>query len=178
MIKVLEAFGGIGATTKALKNLGIDFIGGFSALVEKGFTQGDTALIDAIPEALSVTDRLCSSVNVGSSKAGINMDAVLKMAETIKKSADIGIRNVFGEAPNDMNIVGGVISSNASESHLIAEKKTNEQMDSERQQMLDQLKEKVKSGELSLAQASELSAKINSSFGFYDKEEEIKGRHM
>ncbi len=71
------------------KNLGVDFIGGFSALVEKGFTQGDEALIEAIPEALSVTDRLCSSVNVASSKAGINMDAVLRMAETIKKSAEL-----------------------------------------------------------------------------------------
>ena len=71
------------------KNLGIDFIGGFSALVEKGFTKGDLALIEAIPEALSVTDRLCSSVNVATSKAGINMDAVLKMAETIKKSAEL-----------------------------------------------------------------------------------------
>ena len=71
------------------KNLGIDFIGGFSALVEKGFTKGDLALIEAIPEALSVTDRLCSSVNVATSKAGINMDAVLKMADTIKKSAEL-----------------------------------------------------------------------------------------
>jgi len=109
----------------------------------------------------------------------IHQDFVqMNALEEHKKSADIGIRNVFAEAPTNMNIVDGVISSNASESHLIAEKKTNEQMDLERQQMLDQLKEKVKSGELSLVQASELSAKINSSFGFYDKEEEIKGRHM
>ena len=71
------------------KNLGVDFIGGFSALVEKGFTAGDEALIEAIPEALAATDRLCSSVNVGTSKAGINMDAVIKMAETIKKSAEL-----------------------------------------------------------------------------------------
>ena len=71
------------------KNLGIDFIGGYSALVEKGFTQGDLALIESIPEALSVTDRLCSSVNVGTSKAGINMDAVLKMSDIIKKSAEL-----------------------------------------------------------------------------------------
>ena len=74
---------------ESAKNLGIDFIGGFSALVEKGFTKGDKALINAIPEALSVTDRLCSSVNVATSKAGINMDAVLKMAEVVKKSAEI-----------------------------------------------------------------------------------------
>ena len=71
------------------KNLGIDFVGGFSALVEKGFTKGDEALINIIPEALAETDRLCSSVNVATSKAGINMDAVLKMADTIKKSAEL-----------------------------------------------------------------------------------------
>ena len=70
-------------------NLGIDFIGGFSALVEKGFTQGDLALINSIPEALAQTSKLCSSVNVATSKAGINMDAVLKMAEIIKKSAEL-----------------------------------------------------------------------------------------
>ena len=71
------------------KDLGIDFIGGFSALVEKGFTSGDIALINAIPEALAGTERLCSSVNVGTSKAGINMDAVLKMADIIKQSAEL-----------------------------------------------------------------------------------------
>ena len=71
------------------QDLGIDFIGGFSALVEKGCTQGDLGLIESIPEALASTQRLCSSVNVASSKAGINMDAVLKMAETIKKSAEL-----------------------------------------------------------------------------------------
>ena len=70
-------------------NLGIDFIGGFSALVEKGFTQGDIALINSIPEALASTNRLCSSVNVATSKAGINMDAVIKMADIIKKSAEM-----------------------------------------------------------------------------------------
>lgn len=68
-------------------NLGIDFIGGFSALVEKGFTQGDFGLVESIPEALASTERLCSSVNLASSKAGINMDAVLKMSEIIKESA-------------------------------------------------------------------------------------------
>ena len=71
------------------ENLGVDFIGGFSALVEKGFTNGDIALIEAIPEALSTTQKLCSSVNVATTKAGINMDAVLKMAEIIKKCAQI-----------------------------------------------------------------------------------------
>ena len=71
------------------ENLGIDFIGGYSALVEKGFTQGDLALINSIPEALAYTNRLCSSVNLATSKAGINMDAVLKMAKIIKQSAEL-----------------------------------------------------------------------------------------
>lgn len=74
---------------QAAKDLNIDFIGGFSALVEKGYTKGDIALLEAIPEALAVTDRICSSVNLATSKAGINMDAVLKMAEIIKKSAEL-----------------------------------------------------------------------------------------
>ena len=71
------------------KEVGVNFIGGFSALVEKGCTKGDRLLIESIPEALAKTDFLCSSVNLASSKAGINMDAVLKMAETIKKSAEL-----------------------------------------------------------------------------------------
>ena len=71
------------------KEVGVNFIGGFSALVEKGCTKGDRLLIESIPEALAKTDFLCSSVNLASSKAGINMDAVLKMAETIKKAAEL-----------------------------------------------------------------------------------------
>ena len=74
---------------RAAKDVGVNFIGGFSALVEKGCTKGDKLLIESIPEALAQTERLCSSINVASSKAGINMDAVLKMAETIKKSAEL-----------------------------------------------------------------------------------------
>ena len=74
---------------KAAQDVGVNFVGGFSALVEKGFTKGDEMLIDAIPEALRQTERLCASVNVASSKAGINMDAVLKMADTVKKAAEL-----------------------------------------------------------------------------------------
>lgn len=74
---------------RAAKDVGVNFIGGFSALVEKGCTKGDKLLIESIPEALAQTERLCSSINVGASKAGINMDAVLKMAEIIKKSAEL-----------------------------------------------------------------------------------------
>ncbi|MDR2068822.1 MAG: PFL family protein [Spirochaetaceae bacterium] len=70
------------------KELGIDFVGGFSALVQKGFCRGDTRLIDSIPEALSLTERVCASVNVASTKSGINMDAVRRMGEVIKASAE------------------------------------------------------------------------------------------
>lgn len=72
---------------EAGRSVGVNFIGGFSALVEKGFTRGDRLLIESIPEALAQTQCLCSSVNLATSKAGINMDAVLKMAETIKEAA-------------------------------------------------------------------------------------------
>ncbi|HKL42716.1 MAG TPA: PFL family protein [Clostridia bacterium] len=73
---------------KAAKELNIDFIGGFSALVEKGCTKGDRILIESIPQALAETDRICASINVGSTKAGINMDAVKKMGEVIKRTAE------------------------------------------------------------------------------------------
>lgn len=73
----------------AAKDVGVNFVGGFSALVEKGITKGDELLMESIPQALSQTQRICSSVNVASSKAGINMDAVLKMAKIIKESAQL-----------------------------------------------------------------------------------------
>ena len=76
------------AMDKAAKAVGVNFIGGFSALVQKGMTEADKKLIRSIPEALAVTDVVCSSVNVGSTKAGINMDAVKLMGETIKIAAD------------------------------------------------------------------------------------------
>ena len=63
-------------------------MGGFSALVHKGITPGDAAVINSIPEALAVTDHICSSVNIGSTRAGINMDAVKTMGEIIKKTAE------------------------------------------------------------------------------------------
>ncbi len=73
---------------KAAETLGVDFIGGFSALVQKGYTKGDKILIDSIPEALAKTNKVCSSVNVGSTRCGINMDAVREMGEVIKKTAE------------------------------------------------------------------------------------------
>ncbi len=74
---------------EAAIKVGVNFIGGFSALVQKGITPTEMAMINAIPEALSSTERVCSSVNVGSTKAGINMDAVAKMGEIVKETAEI-----------------------------------------------------------------------------------------
>lgn len=69
------------------QELGVDFIGGFSALVQKGYASGDKELIEAIPEALAKTQHVCASVNVGSTKAGINMDAVKQMGQIVKECA-------------------------------------------------------------------------------------------
>jgi len=96
--------------------LKIDFIGGFSALVEKGFTKGDLALIEAIPDALAKTSRVCSSVNVASTHAGINMDAVALMGKTIKRTAEITADRdgigcaklvVFANIPQDVPFMAG-----------------------------------------------------------------------
>ncbi|HBH1917728.1 TPA: PFL family protein, partial [Clostridioides difficile] len=74
---------------KAAEDLGIDFIGGFSALVQKGYTKGDKILIKSIPKALASTNKVCASVNVGSTRCGINMDAVREMGEIIKETAEL-----------------------------------------------------------------------------------------
>ena len=75
------------ALDRAAAEVGVNFIGGYSALVEKGATPGDTALIDSIGEALAITRHVCSSVNIGSTRAGINMDAVARMGEVILECA-------------------------------------------------------------------------------------------
>ena len=76
------------AMDRAAKTCGVNFIGGFSALVQKGFTLGDRRLIASIPEAMATTDFVCSSVNIGSTRAGINMDAVRLMGQTVKATAE------------------------------------------------------------------------------------------
>jgi uncharacterized protein (UPF0210 family) len=95
---------------------GVDFIGGFSALVEKGMAKGDRALIAAIPEALSETQRVCASVNVASTRAGINIDAVLLMGQTIKAAAGLTADRdglacaklcVFANIPQDIPFMAG-----------------------------------------------------------------------
>lgn len=104
------------ALDRAAKTVGINFLGGFSSLVQKGFTKGDEALIAAIPQALAETDLVCSSVNIGSTKAGINMDAVLKMGYTVLESARLTAERdgigaaklvVFCNAPEDNPFMAG-----------------------------------------------------------------------
>lgn len=104
------------ALDAAAKEVGVNFIGGFSALVEKGYTNGDRVLINSIPQALATTDRVCSSVNLGSTKAGINMDCVREMGEIIKRAAEltrdreaIGCAKlvVFVNAPSDNPFMAG-----------------------------------------------------------------------
>ena len=74
---------------KVANDIGIDFIGGYSALVQKGFAPGDLELINSIPEALACTSRMCSSVNIGSTRAGINLDAVKLMGQKVKEAAEL-----------------------------------------------------------------------------------------
>lgn len=76
------------AIDEAAKRVGVDFVGGYSALVHKGITGGESFFLDSIPEALSTTERLCSSVNVATTRAGINMDAVRRVGEIIKDAAE------------------------------------------------------------------------------------------
>ncbi|CAK1227104.1 UPF0210 family [Fructobacillus fructosus] len=77
------------ALDDAAKTVGVDYVGGYSALVQKGFSHGDLALIKSLPRALTETDLVMSSVNIGSSKAGMNLDAVKLMGETVKKITDL-----------------------------------------------------------------------------------------
>ena len=104
------------AMDNAAKTCGVNFIGGFSALVQKGCTDSDWKLIRSIPEALAATERVCSSVNVGSTKAGINMDAVAEMGRIIKKTAALTADNdglgcaklvVFANAVEDNPFMAG-----------------------------------------------------------------------
>ncbi|MDO4154021.1 MAG: PFL family protein [Clostridia bacterium] len=101
---------------KASQTVGVNFIGGYSALVQKGFAAGDEALIRCIPEALAETEHICSSVNIGSTKAGINMDAVATMGEVVRKAAEITADKgcigpaklvVFCNAPEDNPFMAG-----------------------------------------------------------------------
>ena len=110
MVRVAEVL------DRAAREVGVDFIGGFSCLVEKGMTPGDAALIEALPAALAKTKQVCASINVASSKAGINMDAVALMGRTIKKTAEATAAEdglgccklvVFANIPQDVPFMAG-----------------------------------------------------------------------
>ena len=101
---------------RAAKKVGVNFIGGYGALVHKGFSAGDKRLIESIPEALACTDIVCSSVNIGSTKSGINMDAVRMMGQIVRKTAERTADNmclgaaklvVFCNAPEDNPFMAG-----------------------------------------------------------------------
>lgn len=104
------------ALQRAADELGINFLGGFSALVQKGMTRGAEAMISVIPEALAETKNICSSVNVASTKAGINMDAVSLMGKTVKRTAYLTKDNdsigcaklvIFSNVPEDNPFMAG-----------------------------------------------------------------------
>ncbi|MCI6244303.1 MAG: DUF711 family protein, partial [Eubacterium sp.] len=104
------------ALEKAAQTIGVNFIGGYSALVQKGFSAGDLELINSIPQALAQTEHICSSVNIGSTKAGINMDAVKIMGQKVKEAAELTKDNdcvgagklvVFCNAPEDNPFMAG-----------------------------------------------------------------------
>ena len=100
------------AMDEAAQKVGIDFIGGFSALVQKGYAKGDKILINSIPAALAATQKVCSSVNIGSTKTGINMSAVADMGRVIKETArlsDLGAAKlvVFANAVEDNPFMAG-----------------------------------------------------------------------
>ena len=104
------------AMDDAAEEVGVHFIGGYSALVHKGYTRGDHILIASIPEALSTTKRVCSSVNIATTKAGINMDAVKQMGEIIKETARLTAKQgsigcaklvIFANTPEDNPFMAG-----------------------------------------------------------------------
>jgi uncharacterized protein (UPF0210 family) len=106
------------ALDAAADEVGIDFVGGFSCMVQKGFTRGDAALIEAIPAAIGGTQRVCSSVNVASTRAGINMDAVVRMADVVLKLSQLTADNdsigcaklvVFCNVPEDNPFMAGAL---------------------------------------------------------------------
>jgi hypothetical protein len=101
---------------RCAQKLGVDFVGGYSALVQKGYTEGDYRLIESIPRALAKTEHVCASVNIGSTKAGINMDAVKEMGRIVVESAKLTKDNnclgaaklvVFCNAPEDNPFMAG-----------------------------------------------------------------------
>ena len=113
---------------KVAEEVGVNFLGGYSAVVSKGMTQSDRLLIESIPQALACTQRICSSVNVGSTKTGLNMDAVRLMGETVKKAAEMTAERdscgcaklvVLCNAPDDNPFMAGAFHGVTEEDAII-----------------------------------------------------------
>ncbi len=175
------------ALDDAAKSVGIDFLGGYSALVHKGMTSYERSFIQSIPEALAITDRLCSSVNVGSSKAGINMDAVRLMGEIVKLTAErTKDRDGFGCAK--LVVFCNAVEDNpfmAGASHGIGEGETvinvgvsgpgvvNHALKSMKGASIDDIAETIKKTAFKITRAGQLIAKqaskrLNAEFGIVD----------
>ena len=175
------------ALDRAAKTVGIDFLGGYSALVQKGMTSFERSFIQSIPEALAVTERMCSSINVGSSKSGINMDAVKLMGEIIKQTAEITKDNdglgcaklvVFCNAVEDNPFMAGAF-------HGVGEGETvinvgvsgpgvvHHALKSIKGASLDEVAETIKKTAFKITRAGQLIAKeaskrLNAEFGIVD----------
>ncbi len=172
---------------KATKEVGVDILGGYSALVQKGFTKSDSIFLDSIPYALSETERICSSVNIGSTKTGINFDAVKKMGPIIKKTAYLTKDNnsfgcakfvVFANAVEDNPFMAGafhgvgegeaVINVGVSGPGVV--KSALEKLDNA---SVDELSENIKKASFKITRAgqligNEMSKRLNIPFGILD----------
>ena len=175
---------------RAAHEVGVNFIGGFSAMVSKGMTKSDELLIRSIPEALATTERICSSVNVGSTKTGINMDTVRLMGDIIKETAEatkdydsLGCAKlvVLCNAPDDNPFMAGAFHG-VSEADAIINvgvsgpgvvKYALEQMDKDGLQNFEVLCETIKRTAFKITRvgqlvAQEASARLNIPFGIID----------
>lgn len=172
---------------EAAKAVGVNFIGGFSALVQKGFTKGDRILIDSIPEALTVTERVCSSVNVGCTRSGINMNAVKRMGEVIKETAyltresdSIGCAKlvVFANAVEDNPFMAGAFHGVGEEDIVInvgvsGPGVVNKALRGMENATFDEISEAIKKSAFKITRAGQLVAneaakRLNVPFGIVD----------
>lgn len=179
------------ALDRAGEAVGVDFVGGFGALVEKGFSKGDMALIQAIPQALAETKRVCSSVNVASSRDGINMDAVALMGEIIKRTAEatcdieaLGCAKLvtFANIPPDMPFMAGAYQGLGEPDAVInvgvsgpgvVKKALDRVMAQEPRPKFDQISETIKRTAYKVTRVGELlgreiAAALNLPFGVVD----------
>jgi len=179
------------ALDRAGEAVGVDFVGGFGALVEKGFTRGDLALISAIPRALAETRRVCSSVNVASSRDGINMDAVRLMGEIIRQTAEntrdqegLGCAKLvtFANIPPDMPFMAGAYQGLGEADAVInvgvsgpgvVKKALDRVMAQEKKPKFDQISETIKRTAYKVTRVGELLGRevaeaLNLPFGVVD----------